>query len=172
MASTAPPISRSFTMNPPDRQFELPPWRRGLYVVLGSFFVGLGALGAFLPLLPTTPFLLLASFFYVRSSPRLNQRLLRSRLLGGFLRDWQQRGGVRREVKVLALAVVAVGVTASIVLGNLPAWGIGLLLALAAIGITVVIRLPLVADEVAPEMPTLEADEQTAAELSSVEANY
>jgi len=159
-------------MVPPNRQLDLPRWRRGLYVGLGTFFVGLGALGAFLPLLPTTPFLLLASFFYVRSSPRLNQRLLRSRVLGGFLRDWQQRGGVRREVKVVALVVVAVGVTASILLGNLPAWGIGLLLALAAIGITVVIRLPLVADEVAPETVALEADEQAAVELSSVEANY
>lgn len=158
-------------MVPPERQHELHPWRRGLYVSLGSFFVGLGALGAFLPLLPTTPFLLLASFFFVRSSPRLNQRLLRSRVLGRFLRDWQQRGGIRREVKLLALAVVAVGVTASIALGNLPAWGIVLLLVLAAIGITVVIRLPVVADEAEALVQCQAEAEQSAAELNSVEAN-
>lgn len=158
-------------MIPPERQHELPTWRRGLYVGLGSFFVGLGAVGAFLPLLPTTPFLLLASFFLVRSSPRLNQRLLRSRLLGGFLRDWQQRGGIRREVKLLALAVVAVGVIASIVWGNLPPWGTVLLLVLAAIGITVVLRLPVVADEAEQPAPSQAETEESPAELNGVEAN-
>ncbi len=140
-------------MTPREQQQELSPLRRGVYVATGTFFVGLGTVGAFLPLLPTTPFLLLASYFYVRSSPRLNQRLLRSRLLGGFLRDWQQRGGVRRPVKWLALAVVGLGVTASIIWGNFPGWGIALLLVLAAIGVTVVVRLPVVADEALPAVP-------------------
>ncbi len=122
-------------------------WKRGCYIALGTLFVGLGALGAVLPILPTTPFLLLASFFYVRSSPALNARLLRSRVLGGFLRDWQQRGGVRPQVKVVALAVVALGVSVSMVWGNLPPALLIGLLALAAIGAVVVIRLPVIRDE-------------------------
>ncbi len=128
-------------------------WRRGLYVALGTLFVGLGALGAALPVLPTTPFLLLASFFYVRSAPALNQRLLRSRLLGGFLRDWQERGGVRLRVKIVALGVVALGVTASLLTGNLPPVLLVALLVLAAIGALVVIRLPLIRDNESATVP-------------------
>lgn len=59
--------------------------RRALYVALGLFFVVLGLVGVVTPGLPTTPFLLLAAFFFVRSSPRLHAWLLRSRLFGGLI---------------------------------------------------------------------------------------
>jgi uncharacterized membrane protein YbaN (DUF454 family) len=121
--------------------------RGAAYVALGCIFVGLGALGAVLPVLPTTPFLLLASFFFVRSSPRLNQWLLRSPLFGPFLRDWHQHRGVRPAVKVTAVATVFVAVAASIIWGNLTGWGIALLLALAIVGFVVVIRLPVIRAE-------------------------
>ncbi len=120
--------------------------RRALYIVAGLFFVGLAVLGAFLPVLPTTPFLLLASYFFVRSSTRLNNWLLRSRLFGGFLRDWQKHRAVRPRVKVVALVVLALAVTASAYLGNLPWYLVLILVSLAAIGATVVIRLPVLRD--------------------------
>lgn len=125
--------------------------RRVLYVFLGLFFVGLAILGVILPLLPTTPFLLLASFFFVRSSPRLNAWLLRSRVFGPFLRDWQKYHGVRPHVKLTALTLLPLAVGASAYFGDL-SWPLLLLLiGLALIGMIVVIRLPLVRPITEPE---------------------
>jgi len=116
--------------------------RRILYVLFGLFFVGLGVLGAVLPVLPTTPFLLLASYFFVRTSQRLNNWLLRSRLFGGFIRDWQKHRAVRPKVKVVALTIMPVVVFTSAYFGNLPWYLVVMLIALASIGAYVVLRLP------------------------------
>lgn len=116
--------------------------RRWLYVALGLCFVALGTLGAFLPLLPTTPFLLLASYFFVRSSPRLNRWLLRSPILGRYLHDWQRHRGVRPHVKVVALTMIALAVVVSAL--TLSVHLIIVLVVLAAIGAIVVLRLPTV----------------------------
>ena len=107
----------------------------------GAFFV-LGVLGAFLPGLPATPFLLLTSYFLVRSSPRLNAALLRSRLFGPILIDWQVHGGVRRDVKVKAIVVVAIAVMLTIFLSGYSPLPTLTMILLAAVGITVILRLP------------------------------
>jgi uncharacterized membrane protein YbaN (DUF454 family) len=131
---------------PEDHGLARPPAARGvrraLYVALGLFFVGLAVLGAVLPVLPTTPFLLLASYFFVRSSDRLHHWLLRSRLFGPLLRDWQKHRAVRPRVKAVALALLACAVLASAVFGRLPWHLVVMLLALASVGAAVVLRLP------------------------------
>lgn len=95
--------------HPPSPAESQPPlvpwWWRGVYVGLGVLFVGLGLAGAYLPLLPTTPFLLLASYFLARSWPALDRRVQRIPIFGSYLRDWHQHRGVRVEVKWLATAV-------------------------------------------------------------------
>jgi uncharacterized membrane protein YbaN (DUF454 family) len=116
--------------------------KRAVYVLLGCFFVGLAVLGLFLPVLPTTPFLLLASFFFIRSWPALNHRLLHSPVFGALLRDWQRHRGVRRHTKITAVAVIVVVAGASVVLGRLSLPLLLVLLPLACIGIVVVLRLP------------------------------
>src|SRR5262245_11916648 len=95
--------------------------RRWLHIGLGLLFVGLAALGAVLPILPTTPFLILASACFVRSSPRLNAWLLHTRLFGPMLRDWQHHRRVSRRVKHLAIALIVVVVALSAWLGDF-AW--------------------------------------------------
>lgn len=123
--------------------------RRVLLLGLGWLFVGLAVVGAFLPLLPTTPFLLLASACFLRSSRRLNGWLLRSRLFGPLLRDWQLRRGVRMRVKVTAIAVLLVAVGVSLFLSS-HSWPlIALLVCLASIGLGVIIRLPTIRDTAA-----------------------
>jgi len=70
--------------------------------------VGLGIIGAILPLMPTTIFLILAAWFFSRSSPRLEAYLMNSRF-GGPLRDWRENGAISRKSKMLALTGMSVG---------------------------------------------------------------
>jgi hypothetical protein len=80
---------------------------RWLWLALGHCAVGIGALGAFLPLLPTTPLLLLAAWAYARSSPALRARLYAHPQFGRSLRQWHEQGAIAARAKVLA--VVALG---------------------------------------------------------------
>jgi len=90
---------------------------------LGLLFVGLGALGLFLPLLPTTPFLLLAAACFARSSPRLHGWLLASPLLGPLLLDWERHGAIAPRAKwtctLLLLGAIAWPVATGKVTGTL-----------------------------------------------------
>ena len=132
----------------PDHGLAPPPTatglRRVLYVALGLFFVALALIGIPTPGMPTTPFLLLASYFFARSSRRLNDWLLRNRLFGPMIRDWQMYRGVRLKVKIVALTLLPVVVFTSAYFGGLPWYLVAMLIALACVGAVVVIRLPLV----------------------------
>lgn len=136
--------------NEPETPRVISGLRRLIYITLGLFFVGLGVVGVFLPLVPTTPFLLLASFFFVRSSPRLNAWLLRSRLFGPFLKDWQRYRGVRLNVKIAALTLLTVAVAASALLADLSWPWLVVLGVLGLTGMIVVLRLPLIRDVPGP----------------------
>ena len=72
-----------------------------LLKVLGMAFVALGFAGVFLPLLPTTPFLLLAAACFARSSPAFHDWLLSHRLLGPYIRDWERDWSEEIGVKLL-----------------------------------------------------------------------
>ncbi len=120
--------------------------RRVVYLTLAAVFFGLAVLGAILPLLPTTPFLLLTSFLLVRSSPALNDKLLRSRTFGPLLEDWHRHRGVRPRVKAISIALSLTAVTLSAIYGNLPPWGLTVLAALSITGLVVLIRLPVIRD--------------------------
>ena len=121
--------------------------RRWLFLALGFVFTGLGSIGVILPGIPTTPFLLLASYCFVRSSPRLHQRLLDSKTFGPLLRDWHRHRGLKRRVKRAAIAACAITITLSVALGGLP-WPGRVVVALAgAYGIWFVSRLPVVPDD-------------------------
>jgi hypothetical protein len=116
--------------------------RRLVYLALAAVFFGLAVLGALLPVLPTTPFLLVTSFLLVRSSPALNERLLRSRVFGLLLEDWRRHRAVRPQVKVISIAASLTAVALSALYGNLPPLGLASLGAVALAGLVVVMRLP------------------------------
>lgn len=77
-----------------------------LLAALGAFALALGVIGIFVPLLPTTPFLLLAVALWVRSSPRLYGWLLSHRRLGGYIRDFREKRAIPLRAKVLSLGLM------------------------------------------------------------------
>ena len=82
---------------------------RSVYFVVGLLFVAIGFVGAFVPVLPTTPFLILSAACFARSSPRLERWLLNHRQFSPTLRRWRERGAISRKTKMIALAGAAVG---------------------------------------------------------------
>lgn len=82
---------------------------RPLFFLLGLLFTALGVVGAFLPLMPTTVFLILAAGCFARSSPRLEAWLLNHRQFGPLIRDWREHGAIPRRAKILAVAGMAGG---------------------------------------------------------------
>lgn len=77
-----------------------------LLAILGGVAFGLGVVGIFVPLLPTTPFLLLAAALWVRSSPRLYAWLLSHRRLGSYIRNFRENRAIPLRAKVLSLALM------------------------------------------------------------------
>lgn len=84
------------------------PRARLFYLALAYLCVGLGMVGAVLPLLPTTPFLLVALWAYFRSHPEKAQKLLDHPRFGPALRDWREQGAIPTRAKIAAVAVMAV----------------------------------------------------------------
>jgi uncharacterized membrane protein YbaN (DUF454 family) len=84
---------------------------RHLYLALGLTFVAIGFVGAFLPVLPTTPFLILAAACFARSSPQLESRLLAHPRFGPSLRAWREHNAIPWKAKLAALAGMTVGFT-------------------------------------------------------------
>ena len=120
---------------------------RILYLTLAAITFALGVAGFFLPLLPGTPFLLLTSWFLVRSSPELNEKLHRTRLFGPLLRDWERHHGVRLHVKLSALSAVTLATVLSLAFAGLSTAGKIVLVALAAVGAAVILRLRTIRDD-------------------------
>jgi len=118
--------------------------RRGIYLLLAGVFFSLAMLGVALPVLPATPFLLLTSYCLVRSSPALDARLRASRTFGPLLENWRRHRGVTRRVKRTALVASPITIAASAFLGDLKPPALIALLALGAVGMIVVARLPVV----------------------------
>lgn len=108
---------------------------RIVLLLAGWLCMGLGLVGVFLPLLPTTPFLLLATACFVRSSPRLHARLLAHPRLGPFLEQWRRERSIPRAAKRRAYVLVVACFALSIALA--PSTAVRVLLGVLALGLLV-----------------------------------
>ncbi len=79
-----------------------------IYIFLGFFFVALGGLGVVLPVLPTTPFLLLASYFFVKGSERFNNWFMSTKLYKNYLEDFVRDRALEKKTKVKILLPASV----------------------------------------------------------------
>lgn len=120
--------------------------KRALYLIAGFVMVGLAVLGIFLPLLPTTPLLLLAAASFSRSSERWHRWLLNHPVFGSIIRNWHERRCIPLRAKVVSILMV-------VLFGG---WAVGaaieppVLRILAALliltGLVVVLRIPVCRD--------------------------
>jgi len=94
---------------------------QALWLSLGLLSLGVGLVGIVLPLVPTTPMLLVAAFCFARSSERLHHWLLSHRSFGVLIADWRERGAVNPRAKRLATVAIAAVLGLSAALGAAPA---------------------------------------------------
>lgn len=106
-----------------------------LFIILGSICVGLGVLGIFLPLMPTTVFLLLAAYFYSRSSDRFYNWLIGNRVFGTYIRNYREGHGMTLRHKVNAVTML--WITVGISLWFLQSLGLRILLFLIASSVSI-----------------------------------
>lgn len=122
---------------------------RLLLMAGGTLCVVLGVIGIFLPLMPTTVFLLLAAACYARSSERFYLRLVNNRWLGGYVRRGRAGRGMRRRDKVVTLALLWLSIGATMIWTAESLW-LRLVLLGIAVGVTVhVARIPVFRAELA-----------------------
>ncbi len=112
---------------------------REVLIIAGTIFVGLGVLGIFLPLLPTTPFLLLAAACYARSSERFYNWLLNNKWFGRYIKNYREGKGIPLKVKVLSISLLWITIifSAAFIVHNV---FIRVILIIIAIGVTIHIR--------------------------------
>ena len=118
------------------------PLVRWLLIAAGSACVVLGVIGIFLPLLPTTPLMLLAAACFARSSRRFHEWLLANRTFGPLILEWERHRSIPRRTKLTAIALMSATLAVSIVVFVEPPW---LQALLAASGVALAIwmyRIP------------------------------
>ena len=133
-------------------------FKKYLLIALGSISLGLGAVGVAVPVLPTTPFLLIALFCYLRSSRRLYDWLIHHRLFGTYLYNYVTYRAVPRQTKIGALIFLWAGLVTSIILVD----ALFVRLILLAVGIVVSIHIL--------SLKTITKEQQNAPAPQSVQA--
>lgn len=164
-----PPLSTD-PYQPESRRLASSRWLRGALWCVGCLSVGLGVLGIFLPLLPTTPFLLLAAACFLRSSPAFYRWLVRHPRLGPFVTDYLDGKGMPRKAKVYTLLLLWVSISFSIWV--VPQPGVRLILAGIALGVSVyILRLPVIIDPPGGPSASLSAPGRRAERADSAPAS-
>ena len=111
-------------------------FHRFLYLISGVLLVAIGVIGIFLPVLPTTIFLILASACFVKVSPRANEWLSNHKILGAYIKNYKDKSGLTIRAKVLNIAFLWLMILSSAIFFTEELF-IRLLLMAIAIGVTI-----------------------------------
>ncbi|MDX9715506.1 MAG: YbaN family protein [Dissulfurispiraceae bacterium] len=110
--------------------------RKGLLILCGSVSAGLGIAGIFLPLLPTTPFLLLAAYCYSHSSEKFYRWLLNNKLCGPYISAYRKNSGISKRHKITAIVFLWISITISAIFFVTALWA-RIILVIIACGVTI-----------------------------------
>ena len=128
--------STGYSMKEKNKTKAIRNWARPLLIIAGTLLVGLGIIGIFMPVLPTTPFLLLATACYARSSQRFYHWLLNNKWLGNYIKNYIQRKGIPLKAKVLTITLLWIAIGFSAVFA-VEVFLVRLILILIAIGVSI-----------------------------------
>lgn len=118
------------------KQVALSKTKRTVILLIGFICLALGILGIFLPLLPTTPFLLLAAACFVRASDRLYQWLVNHKIFGLYIRNYREYKAIPLKMKISSIALLWITISFSI-LYVVDSTAMKIILALIGIGVTI-----------------------------------
>ncbi len=127
---------------------------RNLLIACGILCILLGLVGIILPVLPTTPFLLLAAYCFARSSERFHTWLVTNRLFGQYIQNFQAGRGIPRRTKVLAITMLWLMISISVIF-FVSSWWLRAALVGVAIGVTIHLLRRKTADSGAPPVVAL-----------------
>jgi uncharacterized membrane protein YbaN (DUF454 family) len=94
--------------------------KRAIWLCVGGIALALGVIGIILPVLPTTPFVILAAFAFGNGSPRLQKRLHDHAVFGPIIADWNATGAIAPKYKTIAVVMMTAALGASILMGMRP----------------------------------------------------
>ena len=107
-----------------------------LLIATGTFLIGVSIVGIFIPVLPTTPFLLLSAALYARSSKRFYNWLINNRILGRYIKNYREGKGIPVKAKITAISILWITIGYSAIFAIEILW-VRILLIIIAIGVTV-----------------------------------
>jgi uncharacterized membrane protein YbaN (DUF454 family) len=119
-----------------EQSIPISPFVKYFYLISGFLLVAIGVIGIFLPLLPTTIFLILASICFLKSSPKANEWLRNHKILGGYIDNYQNKTGLTRNAKIANITTLWISISLS-ALFLTDEFYIRIILLAIAIGVTI-----------------------------------
>jgi len=135
--------------------------KKKLFILLGFISILCGLFGILIPILPTTPFLLLAAYLFAKSSPNFYNWLINSRLFGPYIRNYREKRGMTLIHKVLVLILLWFVIITTMIYGTEHIW-VRILLAIVAIAVsTHIFMIKTLKGEIYAENRTATVEQET-----------
>ncbi|MBT2641265.1 YbaN family protein [Bacillus sp. ISL-41] len=104
---------------------------KAILITIGTLSITLGVIGIVVPLLPTTPLILLGAACYVKASDELYQKLIRNKWLGSYIKDFREKNGITLKNKVLSLSLMWISILGTILIFEINFWLAAVLIVIA-----------------------------------------